>query len=144
MRRHSHNHPHPYDPQSVEQARASLLSAAEAEQFASLATLVAEPTRARVLCALLAVHELCVGDIALALGVPYDTVSYALRPLRTAGLVRRRREGRLNYYRLADDERRPGLRAVLQQLRELAGRLPVAGESAQALRREAGEMDGGF
>ncbi|MDP8930341.1 MAG: helix-turn-helix domain-containing protein [Actinomycetota bacterium] len=70
-------------------------SSAEAEPFASVATLISEPTRARVLCALLAVDgQLCVGDIALALEVPFDAVSYALRPLGTAGFVQRRREGR--------------------------------------------------
>jgi DNA-binding transcriptional ArsR family regulator len=32
-----------------------------------------------------------------------DAVSYALRMLRTAGLVSFRKEGRVVYYRLADD-----------------------------------------
>lgn len=61
-----------------------------------------------------------VGDIALALGATEDAVSYALRILRTAGLVRRRREGRMGYYRVSDGEMRLSLLAALDQLRSLA------------------------
>lgn len=45
---------------------------------------------------------MCVGDLALAPGAPENTVSCALRLLRTAGVVRKRRAGRLVYYRLLD------------------------------------------
>ncbi len=75
--------------------------------------------RARVLCALLVVDEMCVGDLARALEIAEDSVSYALRVLRTAGFVRRRREGRMSYYRLVDDDATPAMRASLSELRRL-------------------------
>ena len=43
--------------------------------------------------------ELCVGDLALALDLSEDAVSYGLRILRASGLVERRAEGRTAYYR---------------------------------------------
>lgn len=48
----------------------------------------------------------------------------ALRLLRTAGLVHRRREGRLGYYRLSDGDARVAMQASLAQLRTLVGLHP--------------------
>jgi len=48
---------------------------------------IQDPVRLRVLFALSASDELCVGDVALALGSTDDAVSYALKLLRTAGRV---------------------------------------------------------
>jgi DNA-binding transcriptional ArsR family regulator len=55
-----------------------------------------------VLLALGSVESLCVGDLAMALEVSEDAVSYGLKLLRTAGLVSFRKEGRVVFYRLAD------------------------------------------
>ena len=113
------DHGHPVDAERVAAARLRQIPADEAEAMAALLTLVADPLRARILSALVATDELCVGDIALALDATEDAVSYALRILRTAGLVRRRREGRMGYYRLRDGEMRTALLAALDQLRSL-------------------------
>lgn len=114
------DHDHPVDPARVRDAREGQIPAPEAEALGALLTLVADPLRARILSALLATDELCVGDIALALGATEDAVSYALRILRTAGVVRRRREGRMGYYRVRDGKMRIALTATFDQLRELA------------------------
>jgi ArsR family transcriptional regulator, lead/cadmium/zinc/bismuth-responsive transcriptional repressor len=64
---------------------------------------LSDTVRARLLFALVSVDELCVGDLALALGdVSEDQVSYGLKQLRTANLVQTRREGRVVNYRMAD------------------------------------------
>lgn len=81
--------------------------------------LLTDPLRARILSALLVVDELCVGDLALALEASEDAVTYALRILRTAGLVRRRREGRMGFYRLLDGP----VRAAVAGTLDAAGRL---------------------
>jgi ArsR family transcriptional regulator, lead/cadmium/zinc/bismuth-responsive transcriptional repressor len=60
-----------------------------------------DPARLRTL-ELLAAGELCVGEVAEALGEELSTVSHRLRLLRTEGLVERRREGRHIRYQLAD------------------------------------------
>ena len=67
---------------------------------------------------------MCVGDLALALDATEDAVSYALRLMRTAGLVRRRREGRMAYYRVRDGAARDALGASLDQLRYLTALHP--------------------
>lgn len=123
------DHPHPFDPDRVAAARAALLSAGEADEMASLLGLIGDPVRSRVLSALLAADELCVGDVAMALRISDDSASYALRVLRTAGLVQRRREGRMAYYRVSDSDVQPALAAALVQLRQLARRrLPADNE----------------
>lgn len=78
------------------------LTPAEGNQIASLLGLLADPIRARMLLCLVAVDELCVGDLAIALDISMDQSSYALKLLRTAGIVQSRRDGRVMYYWLAD------------------------------------------
>lgn len=118
------DHWHPVDPERVDAVRARGLPADDAEAVAGLLTLLADPLRSRILAALVVADEVCVGDLALALDASEDAVSYALRLLRTAGLVRRRREGRMGYYRLRDGEARDALEASLSQLRQLAALHP--------------------
>lgn len=116
---------HPVDPERVDQARAALLPVGEAEELSRLLAAVGDPVRARILSALLAAGELCVGDLALALGVNEDAVTYGLRVLRGGGLVVRRAEGRMGYYRLADDHTRHALVAALGHLSDLARLRPT-------------------
>lgn len=91
----------------------------------SVLSLIADPTRARVLYALDVVDELCVGDLAIALEVNEDAVGYALRLLRTAGLVTNRRQGRVVYYRLAEGFPEPLREHCLAQLVKLSKAEPV-------------------
>ena len=90
------------EPDRVAVAQAALVSEDEARRLAELLALVADPVRSRILFALGSVGSLCVGDLALTLGATEDAVSYALRLMRTAGLVVNRKDGRVVYYRLAD------------------------------------------
>jgi DNA-binding transcriptional ArsR family regulator len=94
-------HQHPVDPQRVAHARARGLSAEDGGRLAALLSLLADPVRSRILYALDEVEELCVGDLALALDATEDSVGYALKILRTAGLVATRKQGRVVFYRLA-------------------------------------------
>lgn len=95
-------HPHPLDPAAVSAARAGVGSPDESGALVELFRLLGDPVRARIALALGAGGELCVGDIALATETRENAVSYALRHLRAAGLVERRRAGRVIYYRLTD------------------------------------------
>jgi DNA-binding transcriptional ArsR family regulator len=95
-------HEHPVRPDRVAVARAALISAPQAHRLAQLLALVADPARSRILLALGSAGELCVGDLALALDITPDAASYALRLLRTAGLLALRKQGRVVFYRLAD------------------------------------------
>lgn len=91
-----------------------MISPLEADRLAALFRLLGDASRTRILYALLEAGELCVGDIASAIGAADAKVSQALRLLRTAGVVRSRRDGRHIRYRLDDDH----VRSLLDLSRE--------------------------
>ncbi len=101
------DHEHPINPRRVAAARARVLSAEDGERIAGTLRLLGDPVRTRIVSALREAGELCVGDLALVLDVSDSSVSHALRLLRTAGIVRNRRDGRVIYYRLAPDAAAP-------------------------------------
>jgi DNA-binding transcriptional ArsR family regulator len=74
----------------------------ELARVTSVFKLLGDPTRARLLYALLEAGELCVCDLSAATGTAETTVSQALRLLRASGVVTGRRQGRNIYYRLSD------------------------------------------
>ena len=110
------------DPGRVAHARTRLPGREDAARLTSVLSLLADPTRARVLYALDLVDELCVGDLAMALEASEDAVSYALRLLRTAGFVTSRKDGRVVYYRLAEGFPEPLREHCLRRLIELSKR----------------------
>ena len=114
------DHDHPVSPERVAAARAGILSVDDAGQLAGLLGMLADPVRSRILFALSAADELCVGDLALALDASEDQVSYALKMLRLAGLVNFRKDGRMVFYRLSDGFPHPLLEHCLRQLLTIA------------------------
>jgi DNA-binding transcriptional ArsR family regulator len=118
----SSTHAHPVDAHSVDQARATGLAVGEAEQLGRLLGLLSDPVRVRMLFCLVSVDELCVGDLALALDISMDQSSYALKLLKTSGLVQSRRDGRVIYYRLADGFPHQLLDHCLRQLLTIASK----------------------
>ena len=87
---------------AVEAARAALPPEEELTGMAELFKVFGDATRMKILC-ILAGREVCVCDIAAALSLTQPAVSYQLRVLRTARLVRFRRAGKTAYYTLSDD-----------------------------------------
>lgn len=90
------------DADRVVAARRQLPTDDEVEGLTGLFRLLGDATRARLLYALLEAGELCVCDLAASIDATETTVSQALRLLRTAGVVRARRAGRMIHYRLDD------------------------------------------
>lgn len=86
----------------VDDVAASLIDANVASDLAEMFRLLGDPTRVRILYALLEAGELCVCDIAEVVDTTDTKVSQAMRLLRSAGVVRNRREGRNIFYRLDD------------------------------------------
>jgi DNA-binding transcriptional ArsR family regulator len=117
-------HEHPIDPVRVAHAKERLPGADDAARLTGLLSLLADPVRLRLVYALDVAEELCVGDLSLALEVSEDAVSYALRLLRTAGLVVTRKDGRVVYNRLADDFPAPLRDHCLRQLVALTRTAP--------------------
>ncbi len=89
-------------PEKVALASEHAPGADELARVTSVFKLLGDPTRARLLYALLEAGELCVCDLAAATATAETTVSQALRLLRASGVVAGRREGRNVFYRLSD------------------------------------------
>ena len=123
--------PQPLDPDRVEHARDRLPSADDAVRLTGILSLIADPVRLRILYALDLSKQLCVGDLALALGANEDQVTYALRLLRTAGLVVASKQGRIVYNRLADDFPEPLRGQCMRQLIEITRRVAQDTEQLQ-------------
>lgn len=86
----------------VEAVTGSLIPPETAGDLAQTFRLMGDPTRVRILYALLEAGELCVSDLAAAVETSETKVSQAMRLLRAAAVVRNRRDGRNIYYRLDD------------------------------------------
>ena len=86
----------------VQAALPYLLEDAAAVRLAETFKALSDPNRVRIV-SLLAEAELCVCDIAAALGMSQSAVSHQLRTLRALQLVRWRREGRQIFYALDDE-----------------------------------------
>ena len=93
---------HCVHPVTVRHVRARALPEDDLIQVSAVFKLLGDPTRSKLLYALLEAGELCVCDLAASTGVAETTVSQSLRLLRASQVVTARRDGRLMYYRLAD------------------------------------------
>lgn len=87
--------------EKVERVRGVLLDDAHASGLAEIFSLLGDRTRVRILHAL-TLGELCVCDISAALGVSSSAISHQLRLLRTAKLVKARKDGKNVFYSLDD------------------------------------------
>jgi len=85
----------------VAQVLEGLLPDSAAEGLAEIFSLLGDRTRVRILHGLMG-RELCVCDISAALGMTSSAVSHQLRLLRTAKLVKARKEGKNVFYSLDD------------------------------------------
>ena len=85
-------------------------------QLAEIFALLGDPSRLRLLTALLEAGELRVGELAGVAGMGESAVSHALRLLRAHRVVAVRREGRMAHYSLRDGHVRTLLTAALEHL----------------------------
>lgn len=109
------------DDERVAATRPLVVSAGEASGIADVFGLLSDPSRVRVLFALLEAGEMCVCDLAEMVEMSPSALSHALRLLRTAGVVTNRRDGRMVRYRLADSH----VRLLLDVTREHLGHGPA-------------------
>jgi ArsR family transcriptional regulator len=101
----------------VHRAQSGLIAATSAAALAETFGALSDPTRVRLISALLP-GELCVCDLAAVLGMSQSAVSHQLRLLRTLRLVKARKEGRVVYYTLADDHIRDLFNRGLEHIEE--------------------------
>lgn len=86
---------------TVDMVKDSLPPEEELADMAELFKVFGDSTRIKILY-ILAGRELCVCDIAAVLGLTQPAVSYQLKALKGARLVKNRRAGKTVYYTLSD------------------------------------------
>jgi ArsR family transcriptional regulator, lead/cadmium/zinc/bismuth-responsive transcriptional repressor len=86
------------DPVRVREVRSRLLAHDEADAVAEVFKVLADPSRCRLVAALIEAGEICVCDLAATVQMSESNVSHHLRVLRSHGLVRARRAGKMVYY----------------------------------------------
>jgi DNA-binding transcriptional ArsR family regulator len=90
------------DAERVRRAQQRLIDDATATRLADTFKALSDPTRVRIISALLQ-DELCVYELADAVGASQSAVSHQLATLREMRLVRFRKDGRHVFYTLDDD-----------------------------------------
>lgn len=109
---HSHHSNHP---------DALLATLNDSEHFQLVANVfkqLGDPTRVRLFW-LLCHDEDCVINLSAMMGMSAPAISHHLRPLRDAGLVVTRREGKEVYYRAADTIQSQLLHHMIEQVMEI-------------------------
>lgn len=87
--------------EAVEASRAEALPEAHLQMIVETFQALADPTRARILYALIG-RPMCVRDLAILVGVSASGISHQLRLLRDRRLVKPRRDGNTIYYHVDD------------------------------------------
>ena len=102
---------------ALAELKASMLTDGEVLQAAELFKAFADGTRLGILTILMK-GEICVCDMAQALGMTQSAISHQLRILKNARLVRSRREGKTVFYALADSHVMAILACATDHIRE--------------------------
>jgi len=91
------------DLETAERIRRQRLDPDAAEFSAGQARALSDPTRLTLACALAEADELCVCDLSWIVERSQNLVSHHVRTLRSHGLVRSRRDGKMVMYALTDE-----------------------------------------
>lgn len=86
----------------IEKVRENMPKEEVLNNLAEFFKVFGDSTRIKIICALFK-SEMCVCDLSALLGVSQSAVSHQLRTLKSARLVRYRREGKVVYYSLDDE-----------------------------------------
>jgi DNA-binding transcriptional ArsR family regulator len=87
----------------AERLRKNRLAPEDADVAAGKARALSDPTRLTLAAALLDANELCVCDLAWIAERSQTLVSHHVRALRSHGIVRSRREGKMVMYSLTEE-----------------------------------------
>ncbi|MDF2855344.1 MAG: ArsR family transcriptional regulator [Neobacillus sp.] len=83
---------------------------------------LSDETRMKIAYALTLEEELCVCDVATIVGATTATASHHLRHLKSLGLAKYRKEGKLAYYSLDDDHVKQLIHIAFEHQEEVAER----------------------
>jgi len=105
------------DREKIRRVSAALPSPEVVEDIAETFKVLGDPTRLRIILALL-IDELCVCDLSELIGLSQSAISHQLRVLRNLKLVKFRKQGKMVYYSLDDDHIRNLVREASNHVRE--------------------------
>jgi ArsR family transcriptional regulator, lead/cadmium/zinc/bismuth-responsive transcriptional repressor len=88
--------------ETVERVSGKMIDHENAVELASFFKVFGDPTRLKILYAL-NLEEMCVCDLSALLGMTQSAVSHQLKVLRTARVVKMRKDGKVVYYSMDDD-----------------------------------------
>lgn len=107
------------DAKSVERAKKRILDDAVYHKLELFFKNFGDLTRLRIISLLLET-ELCVQDIAYALDMSQSAISHQIRILKSSGIVKGNRDGKLIYYSLDDDHVRKVLAYGIDHISHLS------------------------
>ena len=107
----------PRDPEALARVCADLPDDEVLYDLAELFRVFGDTTRIKILYALFE-SELCVSDIAQAVGLSQSAVSHQLRVLKASKLVKFRRDGKTVFYSLDDDHVRTMIALGMEHVEE--------------------------
>ncbi len=110
--------PHAHHPHQSDALLATLNDSEHFQLVANVFKQLGDPTRVRLFW-LLCHDEDCVINLSAMMGMSAPAISHHLRPLRAAGLVVTRREGKEVYYRAADTIQSQLLHHMIEQVMEI-------------------------
>ncbi|OUS68541.1 transcriptional regulator [Paenibacillus sp. MY03] len=107
-----------YDEDKVNRVREKL-SKNDFQDMAQIFKVLADHTRLKVAYALCDEDELCVCDVANIIGSTMATASHHLRLLRNMGIANYRKEGKLVFYSLGDEQLKQMIRLAIEHQKEV-------------------------
>lgn len=97
----------------VKKTQANLSGIENIFGMAEIFKLLGEPTRLKIILALIE-NELCVCDLSAVINNSVSAVSHQLRLLKSARLIKYRKEGKMVYYSIDDEH----IKNLVNQLKE--------------------------
>ncbi|MGJ7911195.1 ArsR/SmtB family transcription factor [Neobacillus sp. LXY-1] len=110
------------DSEKTAHVQEQLEKSREIAGVAKLFKALSDETRMKIAYALTVEDELCVCDVANIVGATTATASHHLRHLKSLGLAKYRKEGKLVYYSLDDDHVKQIIHIAFAHQKEVIGR----------------------
>lgn len=105
------------DEEAVAQVCENLPDASVIEHLADFYKVMGDQTRLKLLLAL-EKHELCVSDLSTVAGLSRSAISHQLKALKSAKLIKSRKDGKAVYYSLDDEHIHSVIKVALAHILE--------------------------
>jgi len=110
------------DSEKTARVQHHLEKGSQIHEVSKLFKALSDETRMKIAYALTLEDELCVCDVAHIVGATTATASHHLRHLKSLGLAKYRKEGKLVYYSLDDDHVKQLIHIAVAHQEEVASR----------------------